>query len=251
MSTPQNVISMLAKVDGSAQYFSRKECVEIPSLLLAGEVVERLGVAIVNFSEKFLVATNMRLLLLEKLAWSPVTVEQVSHAAITAVQHKIGFVFGDITVFTANKKFALTMMDKTIVEQFANVLRSHINESTKGELTDGNVAKLERLAALREKGILSDEEFRQQKAAILGTPVEQPVMQATVVQPSPPPLPDPSLTVSDAEELQAGRLLDVARSQIKKGERSQARTTLEGIVERYPSTRAARTAHDALTKKAK
>jgi hypothetical protein len=90
-------------------------------------------------------------------------------------------VFGEIIIFASGNKARITQLAKAETVAFADLARNQINQlsapsplaqPTPGVLdpAEQRLAMLERLAQLRQQGILTDEEFSAQKAKILAMP---------------------------------------------------------------------------------
>jgi len=84
--------------------------------------------------------------------------------------------FGKITIFTSGNKSTIEQIDKKQTRNFAETIRAKIsklsdnnktNNQTSNPVQDDIISKLERLAKLKESGIISDEEFEIQKRKIL------------------------------------------------------------------------------------
>ena len=81
---------------------------------------------------------------------------------------------GKLTIFTSGNKAVIDNVDKKDVRLFGDFVRNKISSKdnaksdSKSIIEDEDViSKLERLAVLKEKGILTDEEFISQKMKIL------------------------------------------------------------------------------------
>ena len=90
---------------------------------------------------------------------------------------KTGIFFGDIAISDGSTTHLITNVIKHTVKPFTNMLQEQIeiagsqisereNSTTSGK--DDTIDKLEKLADLHEKGILTAEEFVAEKAKILG-----------------------------------------------------------------------------------
>jgi leucyl aminopeptidase len=93
---------------------------------------------------------------------------------ISAISHKTGLVLGKIEVSTAGGTKLIDMIDKKDVAKVAQIISDLVNwtRSMQSAPIQSPVAtdlatQLERLAALRNQGILTDAEFQQQKAKLL------------------------------------------------------------------------------------
>ncbi len=94
---------------------------------------------------------------------------------VTAVAVSKGPVYSIIKTTGAQSNVVVGRVNKTDAESFASELRSLLNDRARGGMqvpsrSSGHVAEeLERLAALRDRGVLTDLEFEAQKAKLLGS----------------------------------------------------------------------------------
>ena len=146
----------------------------MPKLLWEDELPER---AVQGFYEKgqgLLVATNKRLIFIDKGLLS-MRVEDFPYDKITSIQYSTGFVFGEITIYASGNKAVIKQVAKDQVRDFAEWVRARISapkaQAAATQPPAGDVVpQLERLARLRESGVLTEEEFQTQKAKLLGQP---------------------------------------------------------------------------------
>ena len=92
---------------------------------------------------------------------------------ITSVSYKTGLIYGKFTI-TSKEDAVIELVDKNEIRPFAEHVTNKLNSkktesSVNTSSEDDVVSKLERLAALKEKGILTDEEFLEQKTKILNS----------------------------------------------------------------------------------
>ncbi len=106
-------------------------------------------------------------------------VEDFSYDKITSIESKTGMVFGSLTIYASGNKEKFEYADKGLLRGFADFLRAKIStkNSQSSPATSGAVEnpsltisvadELEKLAGLRDRGIITDEEFSAQKAKLL------------------------------------------------------------------------------------
>lgn len=94
---------------------------------------------------------------------------------VTGVVVSKGAMYSTIKTTGAQSNVVVNSVNKNDAEDFASELRSQLSERTRSSTQVPNQAgtdvadQLERLAALRDRGVLTDLEFEAQKAKILGT----------------------------------------------------------------------------------
>jgi hypothetical protein len=117
--------------------------------------------------------TNKRVLFLDKGMLYGLKQLELPLQHISAVSHKTGLIFGKIEVATGGGIKKIDNIDKKDVVKVAQIISDLINKPKDSTVTNTEgtsndvVSKLERLAALRQSGILSDQEFTEQKTKIL------------------------------------------------------------------------------------
>ena len=169
--------SVLKKIDGMNKWINRWEIKELPSILWEDELPEKLITGTYNNGWGILVATNRRLLFIDKGVIS-LKVEDFPYDKITSIESKTGMVFGRLTIYASGNKEQLEYADKELLRGFADFLRAKISTqkpqsspstpSVKKPVMTMSVAdELEKLAGLRDRGIITNEEFAAQKAKLL------------------------------------------------------------------------------------
>jgi hypothetical protein len=101
-------------------------------------------------------------------------VEEFALDKITSVQYSTGLMLGDVTIFASGNKAEIKATVKAHTKPFVDGLRGQLEEiktrSMASNVPSPNsmMAELEKLASLKERGLLSDEEFAAGKRKILG-----------------------------------------------------------------------------------
>ena len=81
--------------------------------------------------------------------------------------------FGTISIYTSGNKADITYIPNIAIDEFVGFVRNmtHKTENVAEPQTSTQdqdlISKLERLASLKEKGVLTDEEFNEQKKKLL------------------------------------------------------------------------------------
>jgi hypothetical protein len=164
-------VQALGKV---GRVFGRKEVRHLRHLLQADERVQVLGQGVYGSRQGLIVLTDRRLFFFEKSLGSE-TVEEFSLKSITSLEasKRLG---GEKLVIHASgntseiKQLFHGQADE-ITRRFRQLLRDREETQPVAHaalpLPEDPVARLERLAALHERGVLSDDEFSQLKRDIL------------------------------------------------------------------------------------
>lgn len=176
MPTLEEVKQQLSGLDSWSAILGRKEIKELPRILWEGEQIRGAIQGLYNNRLGLLVSTDRRLIFVDK-GWVGLKVEDFPYDKITSIQYQLGWIFGEITIFASGNRAEIKQLAKDQARPFAEKVRNMIsggqafsNVGTTPERhssQDDLIAKLEKLARLREQGILTDEEFAEQKSLLL------------------------------------------------------------------------------------
>lgn len=182
MPTLTQIQNQIKSLDGTSKFLGRREISELPNILWEDEMVEKIVQGVYSKGNGILVASNKRLIFIDKgLIWG-LKVEDFPFDKISSIQYETGMIFGTITIFTSGNRAEIKQVIKDQCRDFCDYVRariSNIKEPVRAPKTanssqvqqsadDDVISKLERLAVLREKGILNEREFNEQKQHILG-----------------------------------------------------------------------------------
>lgn len=181
MPTLEQIRTQIKSLDGLSKFLGRREIKELPDILWENENVENIIQGLYNNGNGILVATNKRLVFIDKGLVFGLKVEDFPFDKISSIQYSTGLLLGKLTIFTSGNKAVIDNVDKKKVRIFGDFVRNKIsskdavetktpiNQSQqKADTSDDIVSNLERLAKLKERGILTEDEFTQQKQRILG-----------------------------------------------------------------------------------
>ncbi len=173
MSKEEKIKEQVKKLDGVSKFLSLREIKELPNILWEDESVENLAQGIYSNGNGLLVATNKRILFVNKgLIWG-LTVEDFSYDKISSIEYNTGLIFGKIIIYTSGNKATIDQIEKKKAREFADFARARMTATTVHAslpVQNNNLdvaSQLEKLAALKEKGLLTPEEFDQQKKKLL------------------------------------------------------------------------------------
>lgn len=165
---------------------TKKEFKALPKYLESGEIVLAITSGLMSQTEtsnKFdfgsntwlLALTTERFLALDAaLLTSSIDSQSVTLDQVQAVSVSQGWIFGKVIIDIGDRSIVIDNCIKNTVPIFGEIanklLRSHKRQQKKNiPLTEyvSPITELERLAVLKEKGILSEQEFNETKAKIL------------------------------------------------------------------------------------
>ncbi len=167
----------IAREIGDDQFFTKKELNHLPQILMNGEQVLAFTSGMMEGNTWLIVLTDHRVLFLDKGLIYGLKQVSVNLDKINSVSGRTGLMFGEIRIEDgASERLIKNVWKKTVVP-FTNKVRDAMHAhrrpaslsaaGVRGAATDDIVSKLERLAALKERGILTEAEFAEQKARIL------------------------------------------------------------------------------------
>ncbi|HOV79342.1 MAG TPA: PH domain-containing protein [Bacillota bacterium] len=167
----------IKNLSGAEKFLGRKEIKELPSILWEDELPEKIVQGFYNNGMGILVATNKRLIFIDKGIFS-LKVEDFPYDKISSIQYSTGMLSGEIDIFTSGNKAEIKSIVKDQVRPFCEYVRARITktaphasmpqaQSTTSQ--DNTIDQLERLAKLKQQGILTEEEFQEQKRKILNS----------------------------------------------------------------------------------
>ncbi|MBI4100954.1 PH domain-containing protein [Candidatus Microgenomates bacterium] len=176
-------VQLRDKIGATRRMLGRGEIQELPRILGADETIEKAVEGVYGGGFGLLVATNKRLLFIDKKPME-CKVEEVPYSPMMNARYDSGLVFGKITIDSAGKKLEIQKVNKRVVRDFVEHVESKLGagEAARQEQPsppqasadpppidmDHVLWQLERLTMLRERGALSEEEFITQKQRILG-----------------------------------------------------------------------------------
>lgn len=183
MPTLEEINLQIKNLGGFDSFLGRKEIKELPNILWGEEIVENIIQGTYNNGNGILVATNSRLVFVDKGLLYGLKVEDFSYDKISSIQYETGILMGKLTIFTSGNKAVIDNVIKVKVRAFGDSVRAKISTPKTSAIPQNNihvhtastnqdrmnvVEQLERLIKLKEQGILTDEEFAGQKKKILG-----------------------------------------------------------------------------------
>lgn len=172
----RNEYNRIAKEIGDHQFFTKRELKHLPKVLSSGEQVLAFTSGLMDGHTWLITLTDRRIIFLDKgMVWG-LKQATIDLDKINAISGDTGLLLGSIQIEDGASQRVIRNVWKKTVIAFTNKARDAM-EARKQALrpsaavahgaADDFVSKLERLAVLLEKGILTKEEFEQQKARLL------------------------------------------------------------------------------------
>ena len=180
MPTLEEIKSQISDFSNVKDVWTKKEIKCLPDIIWQDEVIQSATSGVYNHGIGVLVATNKRLIFIDKGLIS-LKVENFLYDQISSIEYKTGLLSGEIIIYAANNKAKIdSIIPKSSAKDMAEFIRAYTQKQKggygiqKAALEERGTAKsedwmqkLEKLATLKEKGLLTDEEFVEQKKKIL------------------------------------------------------------------------------------
>lgn len=158
----------------SSAIWGRKELAELPAIIAEGEEIFSLIQGTYNGGVGILVATDRRLVFIDKGMIYGLKVEDFGLDKISSIQLETGILLADIKIMASGNVAKISNVDKGEGRIFCDKVRAKLSEPKQPAAPvvvqqQIDVAdQLMKLAALKEQGILTQEEFDAQKKKLLG-----------------------------------------------------------------------------------
>lgn len=162
----------LDKLDINPTIFARKEIHALPDILSVNERIIYLveGRNKTTQHHIILVATDRRLMFVDKEFMYGLTVEDYSYTKISSIQYETAMMLASIDIQVSDDLVEIDGVGKYEAKLFCEKVRDfmsrpkeYIQHTSEPSLLD----QLEQLGRLKESGILSEEEFSTQKKKII------------------------------------------------------------------------------------
>jgi hypothetical protein len=163
----QAQIKMLGEVD---TFGTKKEVRYLPDILTNDESILSLTSGIMDGNTWLIVCAERRVIFLDKGMIYGLKQRETPLEKINSVEQKTGIMFGSIGIWDGAARMEIKNVMKGTVGPFVETVNRAREALKVADASKGNdvTSQLERLANLRERGILTDEEFQAQKTKLLG-----------------------------------------------------------------------------------
>ena len=178
MRTQEYVDERIKSMPNIDKFGTKKEVKELPNILHDDEELLYITSGFLDGNTWLVSCTNERIIFLDKGMIYGLKQKQIPLDKVNSVEHSKGLLLGKITIWDGASKFTIDNIQKNALDPMVNCINDAIKQyknnvnnlnsnNSNNNLDDDIVSKLERLAKLKEQGILSEEEFQQGKFKIL------------------------------------------------------------------------------------
>lgn len=163
-------------LDNMSTFFGRKEIKELPNILAADEQIDNIVQGAYNKGQGILVSTNRRLVFVDKGLLYGLKVEDFPLDKISSIQYETGILFGKIKIHTSGNVSLIEDIDKSAARKFAEFVRDKLSRPKEQAAPviiqqaapqNSVLDQLAQLGQLKDSGILSADEFSEQKKKLL------------------------------------------------------------------------------------
>lgn len=169
-NSQQQKIDELSKNLGPAAFMVKGDVKELTKIIRDEEDIEDMLQGRHNNKQGILVATSKRILFINKGVVYGLTVLDFSYDKMTSIDYTTGILEGKLTLYaTGNATIIDNVIPKKRVREFGENIRSKLGKSSNVGDTTSVGDQIEKLFSLKQKGILTDEEFANQKQKLLAS----------------------------------------------------------------------------------
>ncbi|MCP3682385.1 MAG: hypothetical protein GY861_06805 [bacterium] len=176
MPTLGKVQQMVKDLGKEADIFgTKKEIKHLPGILQHDEKIVALTSGMMDNNTWLVTCTNKRVIFLDKGMFYGLKQLETPLEKINSIEQKTGLLLGEISIWDGSSKMTIKSIPKQTVKPFVVNTNKAIQDlkQTKNQSSNNSrnqedlVSQLEKLAALVDKGILTDDEFQAKKKQLL------------------------------------------------------------------------------------
>lgn len=182
MPTLEQIYAQINALPHKYIFYTKKEINYLPEILTDDEQVLALTSGYMQYTTWLITCTNRRVILLDRGMIFGLRIVQMNLDRIQSIDASYAILFGSLRFWDGASSINISLIWKSSIAPFIKTVRDAMDNYKKlvfHEITDGVHAtgnrattdiasQIERLADLREKGILTLDEFEKQKKKLLG-----------------------------------------------------------------------------------
>lgn len=154
-------------------FWTQKEIRALPKILDENEQIKAVTSGLMHNSTWLAVCTNRRLIFLNCRMLIGLQQVQMPLDRIQSIDHRFTLCFGSISFYDGVNVFTMNMVLQSSIMPFVKVTEEMMHQlkkpQTPAKETGNDIAsQLSKLAELKEKGYLTEDEFQAQKKKLLG-----------------------------------------------------------------------------------
>ena len=178
MAVPKKIVKkQINDLGAFDSWFAKKEIAQyLPEVLCEGETILFMTSGTYDRDTWLITVTDTRLIFLDKGMLFGFKRHELPYEQMRSISYSLGLTLASVSIDTSFDIVRIDNLQKTEALKLTELVSSYIRnlqtkkapERTRAAVND-IVSQLERLAVLKEKGILTDREFAEQKAKILAS----------------------------------------------------------------------------------
>lgn len=177
MPTLSEVKDQISKLKNVDTFGTRKEINYLPEILREGEVIRALTSGLYEGNTWLIVCTNDRIIFLDKGFIYGLKQIEIPLDKVNSIECKLGLILADIVVWNGASKVVVENIFKNSAKEFSTNVNDTLYEFKEKDRRPQVIVQnqtdvagqLLKLADLKEKGILTEDEFSEQKKKLLAS----------------------------------------------------------------------------------
>lgn len=175
-TTLKEVQKQLKRIKTADIFGTKKEIKYLPEILAHDEKIRCLTSGMMDGNTWLVVCTSKRVIFLDKGMFYGLKQAEIPLNKINSINQSAGFFFGTISIWYGTSSLVMTNVKKKSIKYFVHSTNKAIEDLDNNRREEGNednnlkdivADELMKLAKLKEQGVLTQEEFDQQKAKLL------------------------------------------------------------------------------------
>lgn len=165
------VLDQIAKLGSVYTFGTKKEIRYLHEIMREGEQILFLTSGFYDGTTWLIVATDLRVIFLDKGLIFGLKQLEFAYEKISSIKQTNGLILAAVTMATSGGEAMIDNIPKGEARKMCEVVSERISRGSRAVPRSSNddiIDKLKQLAELRDRGVLTEEEFLAQKARILG-----------------------------------------------------------------------------------
>jgi hypothetical protein len=168
MKSEEYVKNALAQMGELDTFGTRSEIKELPKILHDDEELLYITSGVMDGNTWLVAATSERVIFLDKGLLFGMKQVETPLEKINSIVYETGLFFGGIKIYDGSSYMMVKQCQKNTVKPFVDAVNMAKNQLKENQTSSkNNLEELERLASLKEKGVLSEEEFQAEKQKLM------------------------------------------------------------------------------------
>lgn len=173
MQSKERVLEQVKALGGFGSFGTKKEINYLPEILRENENIYGLTSGFYDGNTWLIVCTDSRLVFLDKGMIYGLKQVEIPLDKVNSIELKTGMFLADIIVWDGASKVKIENIDKGYAKKFVDIINNTLHFYKNKPIPSANSAvldlpsQLEKLASLKDKGILTEDEFQEQKKKLL------------------------------------------------------------------------------------